>query len=463
MSLPACICLIIASSLLAACSPYTEPPEGPYAGVLKRGESVTLAEPDGPFTALSILYRQGGGYLTSTEISSRRLLYRDRVLLDKAETMARWPDIAQPVYFASVVDNTDTVVKLAYEKNGAPVLGKLNTGADYRATRRYPFGFPMAPGLLYFPGQLWPGFLLRAQPQAVVQSMLPDPLAGPYSLHANTLASISPDGAAYALVNSEYAPLVVMVVDAQGSHRDAIGLPVTYLAGLEDSRDETANPYQRLWDWAGKALSWRRNAGGRWEVRPVFADAAPELNNPLEELFLDEQRGYRHCFAPDNAGCLPGWRKAASNEVQQAFSPGYAPPFAYAPVAPAQAFGAPVSLLLFARMGLGGAGYTLQLDGEPGAVAAQLTARLAQRRIAYVRTDQCPRRTDTIDKCKALLVQKFSRPESQARELEQLVSSMEGRPGVLFILSHTAFVVRPGEQGGSLLQTLFRADFSRQD
>ena len=463
MSVPACIRLAIASLLLGACSPYTEPPEGPYAGVLKRGESVTLAEPDGPFTALSILYRQGGGYLTSTEIASMRLLYRDRVLLDKAETMARWPDIAQPVYFASVVDNTDTIVKLAYEKNGAAVLGKLNTGANYRATRRYPFGFPMAPGLLYFPGQAWPGFLLRAQPQAVLQSMLPNPLAGPYSLHANTLASISPDGADYALVDSEYAPSMVMVVDAQGGHRDAIGLPVTYLAGLEDSRDELGNPYQRLWNWSGKALAWRRNAGGRWEVQPVFADAAPAISKPVEELFLDEQRGYRQCFAPDNAGCLPGWRKAVSSELQQAFSPDYTPPFAYAPAAPVQVFGAPVSLLLLARMGLGGTGYTLHLDGAQDNVVAQLSARLAQRRIAYVRTDQCPRRTDTIDKCKALLVQKLGRPESQARELEQLVSSMEGRPGVLFILSHTAFVVRPGEQGGSLVQTLLRADFSHQD
>ena len=449
--------LLLMAALLAACSPYTEPAEGPYAGVLKRGESVTEAAPEGPFTALSILYRQGGGYLTSTEIASKRLLYRDRVLIRDAEDLTRWAGLAQPVYVAEVFEKHERVLKLAYERDGKAVLQPVAPAAfQYRATRAFPHGFPMAPGLLYFPGQLQPGFLLHALP--VKTTVLPEPLAGRYSLHASTLAAVSPDGTSFALVDSEDAPSVVLVVDADGTHRDALGLPRTYLA---EPLDEHVNPYERVWSWARTSLAWRKNAGGKWEVQAMAPARA--ATSPVEELFIDEQAGYAQCFAAGHAGCLPGWRAARAAELGKMFGQDYAPPFAYVPNATVQAFGAQVSMLLFARLGLSGTGYSVYLDGSQDAIVAQLSARLAQRHMPFVRVDQCPRRADAPGKCEAQLAQTLKRPESAGRELEQLINSMDGQPGVLLILPSMAIVVRAREEGGTLIQTLLRADFSRKD
>lgn len=449
--------LLLMAALLAACSPYTEPPEGPYAGVLKRGESVTDATPEGPFTALSILYRQGGGYLTSTEIASKRLLYRDRVLIRDAEDLTRWAGLAQPVYVVEVFEKHERVLKLAYERDGKAVVQPVAAGAfQYRATRAFPHGFPMAPGLLYFPGQLQPGLLLRALP--VKTTVLPDPLAGRYSLHANTLAAVSPDGTSFALVDSEDAPSVVLVADADGGYRDAIGLPRTYLA---EALDEHVNPYERVWSWARTSLAWRKNADGKWEVQPMAQVKAGA--NPVEELFIDEQSGYAQCFAAGQAGCLQDWRAAKAADLSKMFGQDYAPPFAYVPNATVQAFGAHVSMLLFARLGLSGTGYSVYLDGSQDAIVAQLSARLKERHIPFVRVDQCPRRTDALGKCEAQLAEKLQRPESVGRELEQLINSMDGQSGVLLILPSMAIVVRAREEGGALIQTLLRADFSRKD
>ena len=52
---------------------------------------------------------------------------------------------------------------------------------------------------------------------------------------------------------------------------------------------------------------------------------------------------------------------------------------------------------------------------------------------------------------------------SVRRELEQLINSMEDQPGVLFILPSMAVVVRARQEGGSVMQTMMRADFSRKD
>lgn len=448
---------LAAALLLAACSPYTEPPEGPYAGVLKRGESVTEATPAGPFTALSILYRQGGGFLTSTQIASMRLLYRDRVLIKQAEDLTRWDGLEPPVYFAEVFEKYDRVLQLAYERDGKAVVQKLPQAVQYRATKAYPHGFPMAPGLLYFPGDTRPGFLLRALP--VKSTVLPETLADQYSLFAHTLAAISPDGAAFALVDSHEAPSMVMVVDADGGRREAIGLPRTY---LPEALDEYVNPYERVWNWARTTLAWYKNADGKWEVRTAAA-AASTPANAVEELFLDDQSGYRQCFAASNASCLRNWRGANAAELRKAFGADYAPPFAYVPQAPVQAFGANVRVLLFARLGFGGTAYSAYVDGAQEALVAQLSARLQSRKIPFVRVDECPRRVDHRGKCEALLAEKLKRGESLGHELEQLIVSMEDQPGMLFILPSMAVVVRARPEGGSMIQTLLRADFSRKD
>lgn len=449
---------LAAALLLAACSPYTEPPEGPYAGVLKRGESVTEATPAGPFTALSIMYRQGGGFLTSTQIASMRLLYRDRVLIKQAEGLTRWDGLEPPVYFAEVFENYERVLQLAYERDGKAVVEKVPQAVQYRATKAYPHGFPMAPGMLYFPGDTRPGFLLRALPMKT--TVLPETLADQYSLFAHTLAAISPDGAAFALVDSHEAPSMVMVVDADGGRRDAIALPRTY---LPEALDEHVNPYERVWNWARTTLAWHRNAAGKWEVRTVAAAATPA--NVVEELFLDDGSGYSQCFAASNTRCLPAWRSANAAQLQKLFGPDYAPPFAYVPPAATRAFGANVSLLLLSAQGGGGSGaaYSAYVDGAQEAVVAQLAARLERRHIAFVRADQCPRRTDYRGRCEALLAEKLQRGESVGRALEQLIAGMEDQPGVLFILPSMAVVVRARPEGGSMIQTLLRADFSRKD
>lgn len=453
-----CCCWGATLLVLAGCNPFTEPPTGQYADVLERGEKVTMALPYGEFTTLSVEYRQGGGSLMSTENQSMRLLHGYNIVVKRTDFIERWTDFAEPVYFARLQDQHG-MLALVHEKAGKPVVDKIAASADgYEGSWKYPHGFPLSPGNRYFPAQQLPGFLVSAFP--VRTTALPRALHGGDSLQLHVLASISPDGKSFAYADSTTAPSVVMVVDGDGQRREPIPLPRTYLPELTD---EHANPYQPLWDWSRTALAWRKNGAGSWDVLPK--PAAPGVHQVIEQLFIDEQSGYRTCFAAANAACLPGWRAASAAELRQTFDKDAtdAPPFAYVPSAPASAFGAPVRLLLLSKTCCAVASYHLYLAAAPADIVAQLSARLQESKIPFVRVDQCGPRTGNQDKCAAQLAEKLKRPESQGRELEQLLNTLEPQQGVVFVLPTLAVMVRANEQGGSIIQTLMRADFSRAD
>ena len=447
--------------VLAGCNPFTEPPKGRYADVLERGETVTMALPHEEFTALSVEYRQGGGSLMSTEHHSMRLIHGAQVVVKHTDAIERWTDFDTTVYFAKLQDESG-VLAIVRERDGKPVVEKIAPSIDgYRATRKYPHGFPWSNGSRYFPGQQLPGFLVSAFP--VKTTILPRALDDGESLQLRALASVSPDGKSFAYVDNEAAPGVVMVIDGDGKRREPIALPRTWLAG---QADEEANPYEPLWAWSRTALAWRKNGAGNWDVLPsAIAPGAAGARRVVEQLFLDEQSGYRTCFAAANAACLPGWRAASAAELRKTYSrdAAHAPPFAYVPSAPASAFGAPVSLLLLSNNCCSVASYHLYLAAPPADIIAQLSARLQDSKIPFVRVDQCPPRSGNEDKCATQLAEKLQRPGSLRRELEQLLNTLEPQQGVVFVMPTMAVTVRANEQGGSMIQTLLRADFSRKD
>ncbi|NHQ90217.1 hypothetical protein [Janthinobacterium lividum] len=453
-------CCATAFVVLTGCWPYTEPATGEYAALLRRGEKVTRADTYGRFAALSVEYRQGGGSLMSTENHSMRLIHKDKIVVKATEGIERWTDFAQPVYFVKRQED-DGMLALVHEQAGKAVVEKITASEyGYRGNETYMHGFPLSPGVRYFPVDQRPGFLLRGLP--LKTTVLPSPPEGSVDLHAQVLAAISPDGTSFAFVDSEYAPSVVLVVDADGKRRDPIPLPRIYLA---DAPTYQFNPYERLWAWSRTALAWHKNGAGSWEVRPDgVAPGAAGAHNVVEQLFISDQTGYRTCFAAANAACLPGWRGADAAEQRKTFVwGGDAPPFAYVPVAPAAAFGARVGLLLLSGGCCRVPSYHLYLDGAPAAVAAQLSARLRESKTPFVRVDECPRRTGNDGKCEAQLAQRLKRPESLGRELEQLLDTWDEHDGVLFVMPSMAVAVRANEQGGSVIQTLLRADLSRRD
>ena len=446
--------------MLAGCNPFTEPPTGQYADVLERGEKAVKAEPYGRFTALSVEYRQGGGSLMSTHNESMRLIHDEKVVVRNTDAIERWTDFAAPVYFTRLGDEYK-LLALVHERAGKAVVVRISAAVNgYEGTEQYPHGFPLAPGIRYFPVSQLPGFLVSAMPVAITP--LPKASNGGDSLQLHALAAVSPDGKSFAYVDSEYAPSVVMVVDADGRRREPLPLPRFYLA---DEPVYVGNPYAHLWAWSRGALAWHKNAAGSWDVEPEgMAPVTSDAGKAVEQLFISDQTGYRSCFAAAHRACLPGWRAASAAELRMAQARGdEAPPFAYAPQQAVTAFGGQVRLLRFAGDCCAVPSYHLYLDSAPDAVAAQLSARLRQGKTPFVRVDQCPRHSGNDGKCAAQLAQQLGRPESQGRALENLLDTMEDQQGVVFVMPTLAVAVRANGQGGSMIQTLMRADFSRKD
>lgn len=469
------VCLVaISCMMLVSNLPSRNKSYGPYASVLDSKESVTEAVPDGQFALLSVYYSSGaGGYFFSSQRSFLRLVYRDQVIIKESYSIKRWTELDQPVYLGDDNEGLNRALKVVHEEAGKVFVETVAVNDDgYVATDAFPYGYPVAAGMRYFPGSFKSGFLLRAFPFR--QIVLPD-VPKDSGLRANTLAGIAPDGKSFAYVDSEYAPAVVMVVDAGGKWRAPIPLPKIYLA--EHHGD--VNPYIRLWDWARTTLAWHRNGAGEWDVQPTaaaFGAAQPgkarksgqlgkpgKIGNPPEELFISDQSGYRTCFAASNAACLATWRAANAAELA-AFPDGQAPLFAYVPLAPTEVFGAQVSMLMYENSCCTrhSAGYSVYLDGTPEAVIAQFAKRLASRKIPFVRVDQCPLRTDERETCASQLKERLHRPQSVGRDLERAIDSMKD-DGVMFVMPTMAVMVRARKEGGTEMATVLRADFSRED
>lgn len=439
------LCLPLVAVLLTACGGPVTPPSGPYARYLKGDESVRKVTQEGPFTLLDIEYRSCCGYLFGAQLDYQRILYRDKVIVKRTERAVPFHGFGRSALIWPIIvsDGDLTVVS---ERNGKAVFDKFNPGVyDYRGEEGFEYGYPIAPGVRYFPrngGALVRGFPITVQP-------LPKGVDC-CGVWIGELAGTAPDGTAYAYADRRDTPGAIIVVDADGQAREPVALPQA--ATIPDTKQDLS-PYSPLLRWFGASFQWVRNAQGRWNVLP--ATPAPHAASaPLEDLFLDVTTGYRQCFATDNAACQAGWRRLREGELPGIFKDGFMPPYTYAPLQPARAFGAPVSALLFGRTGYGGPGYHLFVDDKPVNVIAAFTQRLRQRKLPFVRADECPREDDW-PQCEDAYRKQLGWEDKLDYSLED---ALHWRPedGAMFMLPTLAVTISALEDGSTQVYTRAR-------
>lgn len=454
---------MLAACLLTGCFSSTPlKPEGPYVKTLHDGETVAHAAPYGEFTILSIDYSSGGGsFMTSGVNSYMRLIFRDKIAFEKARAIEPWLGLDKPAFF--VEDSFGEWAEyLVYEAAGKPVVERIEAGNMYHSGRRrvyaqgFPFGYPWRQGVRYFPRAETPGGLFSVFPAKTQE--LPQPVDLRKRLDAYTLAAISPDETSFAYVDSMEEPTFVLVVDANGERRDPIPFPRVQ---LPPRPGPAINPYERVWSWFNATYAWQRDSNGKWSAKAV-APAARAAANPLEEIFLSDRTGYRSCFTAADAYCLTTWHQASSAEVAKE-EPGDAEqPLVYAPSIPAQAFGANAKLLIYQRSFWSNSGYLLYTDATPALVAAEYMKRLEQRKIPFVRSDQCPKSNDGRADCEAQLK---SRLNITRKYDDWLIRKLRyAAPGVtVFVLPDLVISLSASAQGSTVIQTVYRGDLLRAE
>ncbi|NVD74438.1 hypothetical protein HUX88_28550 [Duganella sp. BJB1802] len=461
------ICLI-ALGLLAGCETSNmQKPFGPYVSTLKDGEYVTKDAPNGRFTVLSIRQSGGKGFFGAWHSDYKRLIHNGRIVIEKSDLIEPWPGLDRPAFFVHSNSPLEKEEYLVHETAGKVVVDRIDHGdlehsdSQRVMTREFPFGYPLRAGARYFPGVSTPGFLLSVFPMKV--QVLPAPFNERRDkLWIQSLASISPDQKSFAYVDSLDEPSSLLVADDNGESRDALPIPIV---SLPREPDPKVNPYERVRAWFDQSYTWQRNAEGKWDIVPI-APVAPEHRNtanPLEEIFLTEAGGYRNCFITAHKGCASGWRQATAGEMNREFGEDYTPPFVYAPVTPMQAFGANAKLVLLRRVHFSGSGYTLFAESTPEKVVAEISRRLQQRKITFVRVDQCPRGEDNKrSDCDALIKSNLGKQGRNGYGLDEVIHAGE-TGGTVFVMRNLAVVVLSSKNGGTMIATIFRQDFSRGD
>ncbi|AVR98572.1 hypothetical protein [Pseudoduganella armeniaca] len=437
---PAALALV-----LVACGAPATPPSGPYARFLKGDESVRKVSEEGPFTVLDIEYSTCCGYLFSAQLDYQRILYRDKVVVKKVERVKPFRGFGRPA-LVWPVPLGDGKLQVLSEHAGKAAFDTVDLGLySHDGEEGYYHGYPIAPGLRYFPsngGVLLAGFPLR------VQKLPPglDCCTG----HIGQLAGTAPDGSAYAYTDSRKEPAAILVVDTDGGKREPVPLPMA----TPTSAAQDLSPHSPLLRWFQASFTWTKNAQDQWNVVPVAA--APQGKGmAVEDVFLDVPSGYRHCFATDNPSCEPGWRLLRAGELPALFKDGYVPPYSYAPPPDLRAFGAPVSALVPSRIGYGGTGYYLYVDDKADRVVAAFTRRLHERKLPFVRVDECPRTEYGNPDCAAQLAERLG----WRRKLDYaLEGALRWRPetGAMFVLPTVAVAIVPDEGGGTRIGTLAR-------
>lgn len=440
------LCLPLAAVLLTACGGPVTPPSGPFARYLKGDESVRKVTQEGPFTLLDIEYRSCCGYLSSAHLEYQRILYRDKVVVKNVQRAKPLQGFGRPALIWPIIvsDGDLTVVS---EKDGKAVFDKFNPGVyGYRAEEGFEYGYPIAPGVRYFPrngGALVRGFPIEVQP-------LPKG-ADCCGVWIGVLAGTAPDGTAYAYTDQRDHPAALLVVDADGQAREPVALPQ---ATMVPDPKQDLSPYSPLRRWFGTSFRWVRNAQGKWHVLPT-APTPDAVSAPLEELFLDVTTGYRQCFASDNATCQPGWREVREGELPGIFKDGYVPPYTYAPPPSTLAFGAPVNALLLGHTRYGGAGYHLIVDAKPAAVIGAFTQRLRQRKLPFVRVDECPRNDRDRPQCVDAYRKQLGWADKLDYSLEQGLY-WRTEDGAMFVLPTLTVTIGALENGSTQIRTRAR-------
>lgn len=365
--LPLNFLLVCCCLLLGACG---NPPTGPYAKWLNNGEKVRSVKEEGPFTILHVERRsESWDSFHGTGYDFDRILYHGKVVVQEAHATAPWKGLEKPAIFAQIYPDAKSRLNLVYERDGKPIVKNIDAGAD--GWTQYDFGEAIGPGLRYFPNLhgRTQGFLVRAFPLEV--TVLPP---GPRNPAIWQLASLAPDSKAFVYADDLESPSVVVVVDEGGKIGEPIPIP-------------TQTGKARMWFDAH--FKWQKNVTGRWDIAKLAPGPEPSTSgSALEEMFLDADAGYRHCFA-DSIACRGGWRREPVKDPE-AYECSCAFPFQYKPLQAMQAFGANVREMWYTRTANGSA-YELVLDASPDRVGSELRRKLDGRHISYLAPEKVSR------------------------------------------------------------------------
>jgi hypothetical protein len=312
-------------------------------------------------------------------------------------------------------------------------------------------GYPLRHGVRYFPrylGEHDAGFLLRVLPTRLTK--LPPGPKGASITSVLSLAGIAPDGKAYVYTDSHETPSVVVVVDADGTVRDPVPIPIT---SLSSSVGPDSNPFEPVWRWFAATFTWQKDAHGRWAIIPTWAHAGIAPANPVEEPFIDAVAGYKSCFASANPACLQGWRFLEDSGAR--FGDCCLSRYAYEPIKPTRAFESDVMAIVYSRSVTSDSGYKLLLNAPRDQVIATLTKRLKSREVPFVRTDQCPNLASESAPCIDLLKQTIRWKDQVSPSLLWTIFSASENAAV-FMTPTAAFAVYAAANGRTWVDTLAR-------
>ena len=456
-----CVLLIVCSVLCGCtdnpCLDNSNEGATVYDRCLSRHESVTSATRLEPFTVLTISYDEPYGYW-GAHLMYQRILHKDRVLTKKVDSVQPWSGLSNSVLFADFYEGDASSLHLIYEREGRPIVERIDAGRDgWFATHDLPYGFPLHPGVRYFPKYVSgndAGFILSVLPTRV--TILP---AGPEGVRVpsvQSLAGIAPDGNAYAYADSRMTPSAVVVVDKDGMVHDPIPIPFTSLA---ISVRSDANPFEPLWHWFNFTFTWQKNERGRWEIVSKWVSPSATPANALEELFINAFNGYKACFVSDNPACFQGWKLQENRNAQS--SDCCLSRYAYAPTKPTEAFSANVEKLVYSALVTSGSGYQMLLNAPPELVIATLSKRLKSRNVPFVRGDQCPDVALNESSCIAQMKQSIKWKDSVSHDvLGAIFSACE--IGAVFVTPTVALAIYSAPNGQTWVDTLARYDQSAQ-
>lgn len=450
------VAAVLAASLLPV---YAAGKGEEFERFLKEYETARQIVVNGPFAAIDIDYRKPGSYFTSARLFYWRVVFKDKIYLDRVDNVQHWEGVEPSTFFVYKYDDAKSPLHVLSHKNGKPVMERIDLAASHWHSRGpFRFGYPIDAQTRYFPRHYFGdgGFLLKAHPLTAMP--LPEGLgSGCCTLSINTLAGISPDGEAYAYVDKPDTPTALVVVSRQGKKQTPFPVPMSRI--FDPRKSEDASPYEPLWRWLPMHFKWGQDAAGNWDVTPQIA--APGVNGTaaLESLFISPRTGYRTCFAPSNSSCAAGWREASGDDERRVFGQQRErASYGYVPKMPLKAFDAPVELLIFGPA-YSSTGYELYLRGRAENVVDAIKRRFASEKVDYLRVNQCP--PDSINRysCLPLLKEKFQWPLYLEDQLASILERSE-EYGAVFVTANGAFTVRQLSSEVTAVLTLARYDFS---
>lgn len=450
-----------ASTVLTAC-PAPDCPtvatsvHSDYARCLARNESVTGAAQVGEYTVLDI-HLSAGFMSLGPSYDFKRLLHNGRPVVDNTMRLEVWSGREDPVFFADPLYSEGArrgQFQMVTTQGGKALIEHIgDPDESYRADYDYPYGYPLTADVRYFgaPGARDnAGYLLSAYPTRVLA--LPAAPDGGQTPQVGWLAGIAPDGKAYAYIDGYENVSAVLVVDAAGTRRALLPLPLTPMAPSAKYEHE----FSPAWRWFGEQFKWERNARGEWIVAARAPAPAPPPERPAEALFTDPANGYRQCFSDDNEACLRGWTDAPSRPTRAGAGDDCClSKYAWSPTTPARAFDAKVTALYYATAGASESGYQLMLDAPPAAVAASIARRLRARNGRFIQPEACPETIEGIEHC-AARIEAATGWDMLGHDGIIMRVSGAAKKGHVFVTPDIAFAVFAMPDGGAAVATLAR-------